>query len=308
MAQITYLAAKQYAQDRLQDSVDAKAVRQAERVVKTALKRIARSRDWQWYRVRHRLSLFPPVEYSEGLAISAGATNMRLLSGTAFSAALQHTTFFFSANVEQHRIISVDGSVAYFHASEPYRGQTSVGAYVSNDGGTFAYDRVALPDNFKRLSKEPTERSFLVELQRVDIGEMQHLHRTWMHGPSDPIYYCINKDQARNKYEMWVWPAPARMLTEDIIIHVWPETPSADTDVLDFDPDFEDLLYAAMDLECALELKRIKDIPYIERQYRTKLRECKAAERKDVAGGPASGASRYYPSKQQRSNHFTDVP
>ena len=155
MAQITYAAAKQYAQDRLQDSVDAKAVRQAERVVATALKRIARARDWQWYRVRHRLTLFPPVSYSEGLAVSAGATNLRLLSGTAFSAALQHTTFYFSANIEQHRVISQDGSVAYFENAEPFRGQTSVGQYVSNDGGTFAYDRIALPDNFKRLSKAP---------------------------------------------------------------------------------------------------------------------------------------------------------
>jgi hypothetical protein len=108
------------------------------------------------------------------------------------------------------------------------------------------------------------------------------------------------------QYELWLWPPPSTLKSIDFIGYFWPEEPTAGADLIDWDPNQEDLLERAMDLEAAIELENDKKYAHAEAAFRRALREAKAAERTDV-GGPPAGHIPYRGTKAYRSDHFVDA-
>lgn len=304
----TYANAKQYAQDRLQDGTGAKSNRQIERVVKRALKRITKARLWNWYLRKYRVTLKPPVVMDD-LSVGYNEVSVECSGSTkAFSTALRQASLVLSTKTENLRVLSVASStLVLLWPDQPFLG-ASVGEAFSGTG-RFIYERIALPRNFRGLYSHPMQSNYLAGLTRISQDDMNVLKRVWDNRESEPIYYSIIQNHQHpegNQWEMWLWPPPSTLKSVDIIAYFWPEEPVEDADLIDWDPNQDDLLDRAMDLEAAIELENEKKYARTEAAFRRALREAKAAERTDIGGGPA-GQQAYKGSKAYRSDHFIDV-
>jgi hypothetical protein len=304
----TFANAKQYAQDRLQDGTGAKSNRQIERVVHRALKRINKARLWNWYLRKLRVTLNPPITMTD-LSVAALTNSVQCAGGaTAFSTALRQTSLVLSTKTENIRILSVVSStLALTWPDQPFMG-ASVGENFSGTGH-FIYERIALPRNFRSLYSHPMQSNYLAGLTRISQDDMNVLKRVWDNRESEPIYYCIVQNHMQpdgNQWEFWIWPPPSTLKSVDVIAYFWPEELVDDGDLIDWDPNQDDLLDRAMDVEAAVELENDKKYMRTEASFRRALREAKAAERTDVGGGPA-GQQAYKGSKAYRSDHFIDV-
>lgn len=304
----TWTDAKQYAQDRLQDGTGAKSNRQIERVVKRAIKRIAKARLWSWYLRKHRLTLRPPIEYT-GLSVGAMSVDVfNSNSGDLFSTLLRDTSLIFSGKTELMRIHSVINSTnLQLWPDEPFIG-TSVAQGFSGRGN-FVFERIPLPADYRANYGQPHQSNYLAGLTRVSQDEMNTLKRVWDNAASEPIYYCVIHNQnavTGPRWEMWLWPPASTLKTVDIMAYWWPEDPET-LDAIDWDPNQDDLMDRAMDLEAAIELEHDKKYARTESAFRRALKEAKAAERTDI-GGPPAGQVAYRGTKAYRSDHFIDVP
>lgn len=303
----TWADARQYAQDRLQDGTGAKSSRQIARVVKRALKRIAKARLWSWYLRRHRLTIRPPVSW-DGLSVAALGISV-LNDGTpAYSTLLRDASLIFSGKTELMGVQSVVNSTELLlWSSEPYVG-ASVGAAFSGSG-SFVFERIPLPADFRANYSEPHQSNYLAGLTRISQDEMNTLKRVWDNAASEPIYYVIIHNRRAvggPRWELWLWPPASTLKTIDFIAYWWPDDPESAGEI-DWDPNQDDLMDRAMDIEAAIELEHDKKYARTEAAFRRALKEAKAAERTDV-GGPPAGQVAYRGTKAYRSDHFLDAP
>lgn len=334
VSDITYGDLLQYARDKLQDNPGEKTERQAARAVQRALRVVSESHDWEYLRRWFRIILREPITLAAEGSISAFQTALRGKADgwdAEFNTAFEIEgdaevglgdpagwSFVFSgsaaASVEKalHRIrdysVETPGSslALYFYSNDVYHGS----AALADVGGTLLKDRYPLPRNFKNLYAEPMEQDFIARLTRVSPDYMLYLKKAWSPTSNGPVFYCIQTNQSLKRKELVVWPAPTQRRSVDLLCTVAIEQPSDDADVIDWDPNKPEVLYTAIDRQCAIERGDREMFSMYAKDFRTAVWRAKGADNDDIGASVAGGLVTISSSvlKVQRSNHFTDVP
>lgn len=273
----TFAQLKEYVRDQYGDAADAKAVRLHDRIARQALRRIARSHDWSYYQSYGRIAFEAP--YSTGTVAIVQGANVVNLAGGVWPANLAtgpwHMNLDGRVNVEFEVATRNSDTQATFLATHTW-------IYASIAGRpfqTFRY-RYSLPANFRKFFFAESENYW--EMEFLTPAEFTELRLRADSFSGDPRFYTI---RAETLFEVWPWPVSARIL--DFNYTRWPTQPLLDGDVIDWDDDLVDLLFAAVDVEVARSwgLTAPNRLVEVEARFQQILRETKSVDGTRVEAG-----------------------
>jgi len=333
VSDLTYGDLKQYALDKLQDNTGEKSDRQAGRAVTRALRAVSEAGDWEWLRSWWRFILRERIPCGgAGGSTAAFANSVRYPEGVLGSAenvagadgrhdAMTGWSFYFSGTAAGgqtlHRVVDYyRGSVGapsadkmIFHSNDQVVANTT--GRLTGLNGYLLKDRYLLPRRFKAFVSEPKEQEFLSRLSRISPEEMLYQKKTWSPESSDPVFYCIQKREDVQQREVIFWPAPTQRRAVDVLISTYMEEPSADSDVIAWDPNHAEVIYAAIDRQVAIERNDRALFSQFDKAFKEAVWRAKGADMADNSIRVASQGRAMLPwsvEKTQRSQGFTDVP
>lgn len=331
VSDLTYGTLKQYALDKLQDNPGEKTDRQAARCVRRALRHVSSAGNWRWLRHWHRLVLRERVTIGGtslsvavlGVSVQAPANYLDSAISQAARDGRQSGckgwSFLFSGSAAQgtplHRIVdysSSTGSVPdriVFHSVDQYVHGTTA-ARIGSLNGSLVKDRYLLPRRFKAIVGEPVEQDFFGTLTRISPEEMVYQKKTWSPQSSDPVFYCIQRREELQRKEVIFWPAPVSRESVDFLMSTFIEEPESDSDVIAWDPNHAEVIFAAIDRQVAIEQNDRADFSTWDKAFRRAVWDAKGADDDDTTvriAGRGARAVPYEVAKVQRSRGFTDV-
>tara|TARA_Y100000310_G_scaffold284958_1_gene308080 strand:+ start:234 stop:1118 length:885 start_codon:yes stop_codon:yes gene_type:complete len=240
----TFANLKTYAQDRYHDATDTKAVREVERFVNDAFRRISRAHDWSFYLTTGRVNT--KVKYDTGtVAINTGDSQLILSGGTwptDVATAYASVTLDSDPTLEFSVKTRTNGSALTFKD-----GQTWLGSNVSGVSYTLYYYRYDLPSDFIKMYDHEFQDFFA---QYIAPTQFEHYHLTNEGSTGDPRYYTISGSK---KIELW--PYPSRSVAMDFLYYRMPTVLTSDSDVMDWQEDWIDLAHRGIDIEIAFRTK-----------------------------------------------------
>jgi len=241
----TFANLKTYAQDRYHDATDTKAVREIERFVNDAFRRIAREHDWSFYLKNGRVNT--KVKYDTGtVAINTGDSALILSGGTwPTDAATGYASITIDSDtsIEFNVKTRTNGTQVIFED-----GQVWIGSNVSGVDYDLYYYIYDLPTAFRKMYDHESQDFFSTYLAPTEF-ELYHL--TNEATGSDPIFYTITQNK-----RIKLWPYPTRVYAMDFLYYRWPTVLTSDSDTMDWVEDWIDLAHRAIDLEIAIREKK----------------------------------------------------
>lgn len=283
---LTFSVLKQFATDQLNDETDAKGVRRAGRIVNQAVRRVCAERNWAWHLRRFRVTLKPRLRYASLVSMSALSHTVRLLSGS-WPSDIAGYTLYFSGDTDLMRIRSRTSSTQLTTFSNEI---LVASANNSAATGIFVKNRYQLDVNFKAIAEDIHEKDILGPKGQMTRSEMTNLMQTQSPAEGTPIGYILELNPYTARWELVVWQWPSTLSSLDLWTYNWPGTLENDSDVLDWDQNHSEVIYAAINLKCVEERKDWKAMPVANAAYKAAFRAAADADQKALQSRVA-GAS-----------------
>lgn len=239
--------------DRVQDmyasATDAKAVREYVRIINTSLRTVVK--EWEWsYLIREGSINFEPfvgTDTGNGTASMANGAQIITLTGGTWPAN--------AATAPYHVVLDVDSEVEFEIATRDSNTQVTVRSDQEwlqasvVDGGYRAYRRTYdLPTDFRKFYYGESEDLWWIEELTPSQFASFLLRQNDFTG--DPRFMTITQG---NRLKVWPYPNEARRF--DFLYLKWPTVLADDlnniADEVEFDPQFDDVLFGAQDIEIA---------------------------------------------------------
>lgn len=293
---ITFDTLYEYALDQMEDRTDEKAIRRAKRIVNRASKRVAGEMLWHWYRRRHRIILRPREKYTN-ISLSAEGIVATLDSGSWASDAATRTLLL-SGDTELMNVRVRDSS------SQITLWSTDIYVASANASGVTGYlykNRYALPSNFRCISTEPHQKDYWGPETQITNEQMLRLNQTYQPSTGDMVVWTLHHNYETDLWEIMVWQFPDTLRSMDLYLFVWPPELVNDSDVLDWDPNHSEVIYAAIDELVVREMRDWKGLAAVQKAYRDSLLVAKSSDLKGVqpktAGEPRRVATKMDPGR-----------
>lgn len=290
-----------YALDRGMDLNDEKGLRNAKLAVNRALRYLSGERNWAFHRTWHRMLFLAPLTVG-GANMAYNERVVTLLSGALPSNAA-NATWYFSGDTELMKVATRDSDAQMTMFSGNVHAAST--AY-SNANGFLVYDQYPFPQDFKEIWGRPHERDHYTHLIYVDPIELLYFRQTYVPNESFPIYFTVQLNKQTKVWEIVFWPAPSETRTFDVFYYRWPQPLVNDSDIADWPIEYDNALYAAIDMFVSRHMRDSKRLATDLAAYNQAVARAKISDHKVLDTDPAS---QFEPraSKIQRSYSFESI-
>ena len=242
----TFANLKTFARDHVADMNDSKAIRQIERAVNNAFRRLARKHEWSFYLPVDRGRVNFTAEYTTGtVTVAEDGTQATLLGGVWPTAAVGRKIIFSENSLIEFNVKTRDSDLIVTFQD----GQKWIGDAIVAGEYQMYQDVYSLPSDFQKLYTGRGQSEYMFYMPPREFAVYKQSRKNFTTDPTR-VYTIIANDK------MQVYPYPTTANLWEFMYLRWPTELTADADEMDWPEDHLDVAEDAILVEMAREFPK----------------------------------------------------